>query len=131
APSRSATSITCSAGTNKNSACWSMNLRISQGQATRSTFTCSRVTHFMLNLLLHYLLTLIFSRRGASCSRCNAGCPSASHPFVLSRQSIVSLPSVFLMTRTRRLLRAVFTREQLDRLLPGGCGVEMRRFAHL
>src|SRR5262249_14933902 len=47
APSRLATSITLSSGTNRNSACGSMNLRMSHGQATRSTFTRSRVIHFM------------------------------------------------------------------------------------
>src|SRR5262245_44512415 len=47
APSRLATSATSSAGTNKNSAAGSTNLRISHGHATRSTFTRSRVTHFM------------------------------------------------------------------------------------
>src|SRR5439155_22400024 len=46
APSRWATSNTLSSGTNRNSAWGSMNLRMSQGQATRSTFTLSRVTHF-------------------------------------------------------------------------------------
>src|SRR5215510_14825530 len=52
AASRLATSMTWSAGTNKNSACGSMNFRISQGQATRSTLTFSRVIHFMMELLL-------------------------------------------------------------------------------
>src|SRR5438874_12487903 len=33
--------------TNKNSACGSTNRLISQGQATRSTFTSLRVIHFM------------------------------------------------------------------------------------
>jgi hypothetical protein len=35
------------AGTNRNSARLSMKRRISQGQATRSTWTWDRVTHFM------------------------------------------------------------------------------------
>src|SRR5437868_4717332 len=52
APSRSATSITRSAGTNRNSASLSTNFLISQGQATRSTLTCSRVIHFMSQVLL-------------------------------------------------------------------------------
>src|SRR5262245_10470944 len=43
--------MTRSEGTSTNSACGSMNLRISQGQATRSTLTFSRVIHFMLALL--------------------------------------------------------------------------------
>src|SRR6266567_4851821 len=47
APSRSATSITWSLGTNRNSASLTTNFLISQGQATRSTLTCSRVIHFM------------------------------------------------------------------------------------
>src|SRR6266567_3695007 len=47
APSRSATSITWSLGTNRNSASLSTNFLISQGQATRSTLTCSRVIHFI------------------------------------------------------------------------------------
>src|SRR5262249_41080441 len=38
-------------GTNRNEACGSTNFRMSQGQATRSTFTFSRVTHFMMFLL--------------------------------------------------------------------------------
>src|SRR5512137_1012526 len=42
-----AIAITLSAGTNRNSACGSINLRISHGQATLSTFTFSRVIHFM------------------------------------------------------------------------------------
>ena len=45
-----ATSITCSTGTKRNSACGSTNFLISHGQATRSTFTFSRVTHFMMHL---------------------------------------------------------------------------------
>src|SRR6266849_8514478 len=48
APSRSATSITWSVGTNRNSASLSTNFLISQGQATRSTLTCSRVIHFIV-----------------------------------------------------------------------------------
>src|SRR5712692_974088 len=51
APSRSATSKTRSAGTNRNSASGSTNFLMSQGQATRSTFTRSRVTHFITYLL--------------------------------------------------------------------------------
>src|SRR5947208_4296269 len=47
APSRSAVSITWSAGTNRNSACGSTNFLMSQGHATRSTLTFSRVIHFM------------------------------------------------------------------------------------
>src|SRR6266699_4730579 len=47
APSRSATSATCSVGTNRNSASLSTNFLMSQGQATRSTLTCSRVIHFI------------------------------------------------------------------------------------
>src|SRR5215471_16064763 len=39
--------MTWSAGTNRNSAFGSTNLRISHGQATRSTCTCSRVIHFI------------------------------------------------------------------------------------
>src|SRR5689334_2123708 len=48
APSRSATSFTWSAGTNRNSASLSTNFLMSQGQATRSTLTCSRVIHFII-----------------------------------------------------------------------------------
>src|SRR5438105_7296343 len=51
ASSRFAISITCSAGTNRNSASGSTNFLISHGQATRSTFTRSRVTHFIRHLL--------------------------------------------------------------------------------
>src|SRR5216684_6426934 len=47
APSRSATSITWSVWTNRNSASLSTNFLMSQGQATRSTLTCSRVIHFI------------------------------------------------------------------------------------
>src|SRR5215470_15678391 len=58
APSRWATSITWSVGTKRNSASWSINFLISQGQATRSTLTCSRVIHFMewFSFVLHQLL---------------------------------------------------------------------------
>src|SRR6266571_2759518 len=57
APSRSATSITWSVGTNRNSASLSTNFLISQGQATRSTLTCSRVIHFIacFSFLVHFL----------------------------------------------------------------------------
>src|SRR6266700_2079695 len=47
APSRSAISITWSVGTNRNSASLSTNFLMSQGQATRSTLTRSRVIHFI------------------------------------------------------------------------------------
>src|SRR6266849_1391878 len=47
APSRSATSSTWPVGTNRNSASLSTNFLISQGQATRSTLTCSLVIHFI------------------------------------------------------------------------------------
>src|SRR6266581_8747498 len=50
APSRSATSITWSVGTKRNEASWSTNFLMSQGQATRSTLTRSRVIHFMGDL---------------------------------------------------------------------------------
>src|SRR6266852_7863965 len=39
--------MTWSVGTNRNSASLSTNFLISQGQATRSTLTCSRVIHFL------------------------------------------------------------------------------------
>src|SRR5229473_6076448 len=52
APSRSATSMTWSVGTKRNAASLSTNFLISQGQATRSTLTCSRVIHFMSQVLL-------------------------------------------------------------------------------
>src|SRR5262245_25648881 len=38
---------TWSTGTNRNSASGSTKVRISQGHATRSTFTLARVTHFI------------------------------------------------------------------------------------
>src|SRR5438270_11725414 len=47
APSRVAIPMTWSVGTNRNSASLSTNFLISQGQATRSTLTCSRVIHFI------------------------------------------------------------------------------------
>src|SRR5207248_7646805 len=47
APSRLATSSTCSLGTKRNVACRSMNRAISHGHAIRSTRAFSRVTHFM------------------------------------------------------------------------------------
>src|SRR6266571_3004981 len=47
APSWEATSITWSVGTNRNSASLSTNFLMSQGQATRSTLTRSRVIHFI------------------------------------------------------------------------------------
>src|SRR5713101_3766348 len=52
APSRAAISMTWSVGTNRNSASLSTNILMSQGQATRSTLTRSRVIHFMLVVLL-------------------------------------------------------------------------------
>src|SRR5215510_1927084 len=48
---RFASSITFSEGTKMNSASLSTNFLMSHGQATRSTFTCSRVIHFMGRLL--------------------------------------------------------------------------------
>src|SRR5260370_12439013 len=39
--------MTWSVGTNRNSASLSTNFLISQGQATRSTLTCSLVIHFI------------------------------------------------------------------------------------
>src|SRR5439155_13339210 len=54
APSWAARSMTWSAGTNRNSAFGSMNFLISHGQATRSTFTRSRVIHFMSRLSFSY-----------------------------------------------------------------------------
>src|SRR5712692_5738070 len=62
APSRCATSITWSVGTKRNSASLSTNFLISQGPATRSTLTCSRVIHFMGQLLL-----LFFSCAASLC----------------------------------------------------------------
>src|SRR6266568_8610928 len=61
APSRSATSITWSVGTNRNSASLSINFLISQGQATRSTLTCSRVIHFIV--CFSFLVYLLYSKR--------------------------------------------------------------------
>ena len=48
---RFASSITFSPGTNTNSASLSTNFFMSQGHATRSTLTFSRVIHFILLLL--------------------------------------------------------------------------------
>src|SRR3954451_10927451 len=45
---RLASLMTLSPGTKTNSASWSTNFLISHGQATRSTFTFSRVIHFMV-----------------------------------------------------------------------------------
>src|SRR5712691_659417 len=47
APVLRTTLSTWSTGTNRNSACGSTNVQMSQGHATRSTFTLARVTHFM------------------------------------------------------------------------------------
>src|SRR6266851_6990494 len=49
APSRAATAMTWSAGTNRNSASWSTNFLMSHGHATRSTWTFALVTHFMMD----------------------------------------------------------------------------------
>src|SRR6266851_4114696 len=49
--SRLAISITLSAGTKRNSAFGSTNFLINQGQATLSTFTFSRVIHFITSFL--------------------------------------------------------------------------------
>src|SRR2546423_15710209 len=73
---RFASSMTLSAGAKMNSAFLSTNFLISHGQATRSTFTFSRVIHFMV-----YLLAGIRCFRGwlsaavrASSPDRNAGC---------------------------------------------------------
>src|SRR6266851_8429398 len=47
APVLRTTLSTWSTGTNRNSACGSTKVRMSQGHATRSTLTLARVTHFM------------------------------------------------------------------------------------
>src|SRR5215469_14385605 len=47
--------MTLSVGTKKNSACLSTNFLISHGQATRSTFTLSRVIHFIIAVLFSSL----------------------------------------------------------------------------
>src|SRR5260370_22024849 len=47
APVLRATPSTSPTGTNRNSASRSTNVRMSQGQATRLTFTLARVTHFI------------------------------------------------------------------------------------
>src|SRR3984893_5743292 len=64
-----------------------MNLRISQGQATRSTFTFSRVTHFILHLLLHYVSPIPAAESLVHPLRTRV--LTAAHPFARSRQSIV------------------------------------------
>src|SRR3990170_8181072 len=50
ASSRAATASTSAGGTNRNSGLASMNRAISHGQAMRSIFGRSRVTHFMAGL---------------------------------------------------------------------------------
>src|SRR5215813_11277221 len=72
-----------------------MNLRISHGQATRSTFTFSRVTHFMLSLLLHYAPAPIsLSWLRASRTRCKCACSPPPIPSSSARCKcpLVSLP---------------------------------------
>src|SRR5882724_1039458 len=66
ASSRLASTITLSAGTKMNSGFLSTNLLMSQGQATRSTFTRSRVIHFILILLEEFILSGIFQNQNAA-----------------------------------------------------------------
>src|SRR5258708_580608 len=66
--SRLATSITWSAGTNRNSGLLSMKRLISHGQAIRSTRAFSRVIHFMsvsfgMRLSAHFVNRRAMSRR--------------------------------------------------------------------
>src|SRR6516225_4299356 len=61
ASSRFASSITLSGGTKTNSASLSMNFLMSQGHATLSTLTCSRVIHFMGRLLWTAVPSATFS----------------------------------------------------------------------
>src|SRR5207237_8239852 len=60
-----ATSSTWSAGTYRNSASGSMKFLISQGQAIRSVFGRSRVTHFISFLLSSVLCRLSAGQQGA------------------------------------------------------------------
>src|SRR5215216_2632142 len=61
APWRSATAVTWSAGTYRNSASGSTNRLMSHGHAIRSTFGRSRVTHFISSLFLQPMLQLLAS----------------------------------------------------------------------
>src|ERR1700756_1512974 len=89
APSRSETSITWSVGTNRNSASLSTNFLISQGQATRSTLTYSRVIHFMRHLLLLW------------CSGLTSAEKLRLIPFITPHQR--TLPLDAIAAETRRL----------------------------
>src|SRR6266851_4410937 len=77
APSRSATSITWSLWTNRNSASLSTNFLMSQGQATRSTLTCSRVIHFI------EIFSFSLLRQGSN-ARDSSSPPARSSPVILS-----------------------------------------------
>src|SRR6184192_3493629 len=61
---RFASSMTLSAGAKMNSASLSTNFLMSHGQATRSTFTRSRVIHFMAYLLLRRLESISVVKTG-------------------------------------------------------------------
>src|SRR5262245_14240037 len=65
-----------------------MNLRISQGQATRSTFTFSRVTHFITILLCPTTRRLLYPLQMRMLT--------ASHSFVFSalQGPLIALPRV-------------------------------------
>src|SRR6266700_699122 len=69
ASSRFASVITLSAGAKTNSASLSTNFLMSQGQATRSTLTCSRVIHFiaLCSFLLHRQLFKRSTTRNDGC----------------------------------------------------------------
>src|SRR6185437_12719966 len=63
ARSRAAIAITSGAGTNRNSASGSTNFLISQGHATRSTFTRSRVIHFIVFPFVNWLTGDVLTHR--------------------------------------------------------------------
>src|SRR5436190_22347143 len=71
-----------------------MNLRISQGQATRSTFTFSRVTHFMVLLLLLRARAQCLEPAERLLNPLQMGMLAAAHPFVFFalQGPLISLP---------------------------------------
>src|SRR6266851_3886989 len=104
APSRSATSITWSVGTNRNSASLSTNFLISQGQATRSTLTCSRVIHFIACFSSFCVACLLLARLASELciqSLADEPPPFQSDPVVGTDQA--DTPADDIQARCRRL----------------------------
>src|SRR3990170_7165588 len=89
ASSRAATASTSAGGTNRNSGLASMNRAISHGQAIRSIFGRSRVTHFMGGLP-----GLTPERLPGLAPGCGPADSDVPQPAVVERRQGASLPAV-------------------------------------